>query len=307
MQKLFGALDLGGSFLKYAYGNKAKGIVFHDRIAIAKPDNNEHIFGVISEAIRIIKEKEPKIEYFGMGTPGTVNVERGVVTGVTPNLPNIVNIEMKKEIEKRNNIKVHIENDANIMCYAEASKHADQNVLGITIGTGIGSGFVYNNEIYHGQNHSALELGHTIVNINGRKCKCGKIGCAEAYCSANSMLAICNESFPELEIKSIADLLDLTNVNSKVHRKVEELLTYLGVTIANAITILDPHVVCIGGGVVDIPNFDFSFLQNIIKEYLAINYQGTLITKANFGNQAGIYGGILIAEIKYLEHFLLDK
>ncbi|HOQ80581.1 MAG TPA: ROK family protein, partial [Candidatus Cloacimonadota bacterium] len=109
------------------------------------------------------------------------------------------------------------------------------------------------------------------------------------------------------EIKSIADLLDLTNVNSKVHRKVEELLTYLGVTIANAITILDPHVVCIGGGVVDIPNFDFSFLQNIIKEYLAINYQGTLITKANFGNQAGIYGGILIAEIKYLEHFLLDK
>ncbi|MDD2651036.1 MAG: ROK family protein, partial [Candidatus Cloacimonetes bacterium] len=236
-----------------------------------------------------------------------VDVDRGMITGITPNLPNIQNIAFKKEIEKNNNIKVYLENDANLMSYAEASLYPSQSVLGITIGTGIGSGFIYQNDIFRGQNYSAIELGHTIVNLGGRRCKCGKFGCVEAYSSANSMLAICREEFPNLEINNIAHLLKIGKENKEIKSKINLLNSYLAMTIANAVSTLDPQVVCIGGGVVEIKDFDFDFLKQKIKGFLASNYQCVKIVKAQFENRAGIYGGILIAESKYLEHNLLYK
>ncbi|MDD2651290.1 MAG: hypothetical protein PHF36_09190, partial [Candidatus Cloacimonetes bacterium] len=69
-QKLFGALDLGGSFLKFAYGNTEKGIIYHDRIQIKEPDNNDFIFDAIKQAVNIINKHEQSVKTFGMGTPG---------------------------------------------------------------------------------------------------------------------------------------------------------------------------------------------------------------------------------------------
>jgi len=303
--KLYGALDLGGSFLKYAYGNSRHGIIYDGRLQVMDATNNSCLLEVIHQAIQEIRAMRPDIDSFGMGSPGTVNVNKGMVTGVTPNLPELVKLELKKEIEARDKINIHIENDANLMAYAEASLYPGQSVLGITIGTGIGSGFVNENGIFHGQDYSALEIGHSIVELDGRQCKCGKKGCVEAYSSATSVMDICAETFPEIQFETIADLYQKSQQNVALNQKIRELNRFLALGIANTIMVLNPAVVCIGGGVVDIDSYDFEYLRKEILDLLMGNYKTTLISKAHFGNRAGIYGGLLIAESCFLEHNLL--
>lgn len=299
--KLFAGLDLGGSFLKFGIGNKDQGIIDHDKIAVINPNNENAVLDTISLAINIILNSHSDISEFAMGSPGTVNTIKGIVTGVTPNIPCLTRINLKQEIEMRHNISIHIENDANIMALAEKTFYPDKSLLGITVGTGIGSGFVNENGIFRGDFFSALELGHTIVENNGRNCKCGKQGCVESYSSAPSIIDQCNQRFPDLKDKSIGELYKIADSNQILNDYLNSRQSYLAIGIANAIMILNPSVVVIGGGVVDIPQYDFNFMKSSILHHLQGQYRNTIIEKAKFGNQAGIFGAICLAESFFLE------
>lgn len=297
--RYYGALDLGGSFLKYAYGNLEDKIVYDSKIAIEDPQNIESVLNTIKKAIDHIKEMYPELECIGMGCPGTVNNDLGIITGVSPNIPGLVKIKLREEIEKRNKVRVFLENDANLMALSQTYFYPGKSILGITIGTGIGSGFVDKNGIFHGEGYSALEVGHTIVVNRGRKCKCGKQGCVEAYSSASSVLEIIQEKFPELGIRTIGELYDISRDNESVKEEVDRLNELLGQAISNAIMILNPSVVTIGGGVCEIESYDFIHLKKRILDNLLESYKICLIEKASLNNKAGIFGGVILAEISF--------
>lgn len=299
--KLFAGLDLGGTFLKYAYGNINQGILYHDKIAVNNPNDESSILNTISEAINNIKKIQPEINIFAMGSPGTVNSVKGIVTGVTPNIPCLTRMNLKNDIEKRHKISIQIENDANLMALAEKTYFPNKSLLGFTVGTGIGSGFVNENGIFRGDFFSALEVGHTIVEKNGRQCKCGKQGCVESYSSAPSVIEQCQSQFPDLNFKTIGDLYILAESDLSLKNYLNERQAFLAVGIANAIMILNPSVVIIGGGVVDIPQYDFSYIKSIILEHLQGQYRNTIIEKAKLGNLAGVFGAICLAETSCLE------
>ena len=119
-----------------------------------------------------------------MGSPGPLDRARGIVI-VSPNL-GWHNFPLRDEVSKRVNLPTALDNDANCATLGEwwcGAAKGGRNVVGITIGTGIGGGLIFDGKLYHGSSDGAGEIGHTTIDPTGRRCKCGNYGCLEAYAS----------------------------------------------------------------------------------------------------------------------------
>jgi glucokinase len=300
MKYIFASFDLGGSFLKYGMGTIESSIQYNSLLPVESSDVR-YLYSLFTSAYEDLKNHLAKDEILAsacIGSPGTANAKTGKIEGINPNLKGWTGANPVKELQPLWNIPIYIDNDANLMTYGEYSAYPKaDSILGITIGTGIGSGYVNHRGIFHGSSYSALEIGHTIVELDGLQCNCGKKGCAEAYSSANSMIRIISGLMPSLRKATIKDILDKAQEDDFVKQHVERSLSLLAIAISNAVTILNPAVLIIGGGVVDITSFPYSFLKQKILEYLMIDHKRNLIiNKAKYGNKAAILGGIILAE-----------
>ena len=296
---VFAGLDLGGSSLKFGFGNKGTGFLSFKR---RKHGNSgrEEIYDLLKYAVTDILENcsgKYSLRAIALGSPGNIQNTTGEVLYNSPNLKNWVGANPVRFLSQKFNLPVLIENDANLMTFGESqAKSRDKvSLLGITIGTGIGSGFVLNNSIYHGDSYAALELGHTIVVPGGKKCVCGKLGCLEAY-TAIPALEKEAESVTG-EKRNIAQMLKIYQHNNDIARIINNAYDKIGLVIANAITVLDPKYVIIGGGVTECSAFDICPLSDSISKYLNSYQIGQVhIEKAVLKNRAGVWGAITLAE-----------
>jgi glucokinase len=200
----------------------------------------------------------------GVGAPGPLDRQRGVVV-VAPNL-GWRNLPLRDLIADRVGLTATLDNDANCATLGEwwtgAAKGA-QHVIGITIGTGIGGGIILDGRLFHGASDVAGEIGHTTIDSNGRRCKCGNYGCLEAYTSGP---AIAERAREALEIGQASMLPDM--VQGRIDRitaqtvyeasergdvvareVVRDTARFLGAGIANLLNIFNPDVVVVAGGV----------------------------------------------------------
>jgi len=300
MKNIYAAFDLGGSYLKYGMGTIENSIQYDSSLSVNSSEI-QYLYSLFTHAFSDLKDHLAKEEIIAgacIGSPGTANSKTGRIEGINPNLPGWTGANPIKALSPIWNIPIYLDNDANLMTYGEFSSYPEaDSMLGITIGTGIGSGFVNAGGIFHGSTYSALEVGHTIVEKDGLLCNCGKKGCAEAYGSANSIIKIISEMIPSLRKATIKDILDRARVDNVVKIQIECSFSLLAIAIANAVTILNPAVLIIGGGVVDIDSFPYSFLKKKILENLMIDHKRKLlINKARYGNKAALLGGIILAD-----------
>ena len=294
--KYYAGFDLGGSSLKYGYGNIEEGLKFF------KTKNHEEktlealkqiLKDAYDDITNSVIDSEIKIEGLGMATPGIVNNDTVVVLGSTPNLPFLKGLNLKELLEEITNVPVAVENDANLMTLAESINVQEENILGITIGSGIGTGFVHKKRIFKGEHYKAMEAGHMIIKPNGRLCLCGKKGCVEAYSSADSMKKIIGDQFPEFKKLPINEILKLTDFRIKlILRELQDVLAH---AIANLIVVLDPGIVFIGGGIIETESYDFKYLKNQINAFLSNDYKNFTVKKAVLGNRAGVMGGVMLS------------
>ena len=297
------AMDLGGSFLKFGVGSDGK-IDFDSKIPV-KNHTKEGIEKLLVTSVKdIIRDNglEGKLGCIALGTPGCVNNKTGDILGFTPNIPGLLHVNPKTLLENEFNVPVFIENDANLMTFGEASLYDfSKSVLGFTVGTGIGSGFVSGTDIFHGSTYMSMEMGHLTIVPEGEKCKCGKQGCTEVYSSVTGMLnRIKEKKIPEIQNDDLTIYNVLTNLsmNEEVRSVIDDSINVLGVAIANGITILNPEVVLIGGGVLDIESYPFSQLKDVILENIDnVHRNFILIKRAELGNRAALIGGICLGDI----------
>ncbi|MCB5230329.1 MAG: ROK family protein [Candidatus Cloacimonas sp.] len=299
---IYVGLDLGATFLKYGYGNSELGLQKLTKrsidTSVSRAALLEALVDSTNELIEPLRNNHT-LKGITLGTPGSVNPVTGEVLGSTPNIENWGGVNPKTVLEDTFQCPIYIENDANLMAYGEAqsAELRGKSILGVTIGTGIGGGLIINNDIFRGSNYSALELGHTIVVSNGRLCACGKHGCVEAYSSAKSIMydilhAHVHPCGVELEIA-----LSEVKTNPTVARIFYEAYDKLGLAIANSVTLLDPEVIIIGGGITECTNFDLTPLKTAIFRYLTPEQKESLeIKTAALRNSAAVWGGILLAE-----------
>ncbi len=268
--RLFGGIDIGGT--------KILALVVDDSGAIISMSKKktkgeagfkavcERANAALREAAEIENVKMESLEAVGIGVPVPVMVD-----GTTPpaaNLPGWKNAPLIKTMETLTGRPCFAENDCNAGTYGEyvwgAGKGA-KTLIGFFVGTGLGGGIIFHDQLIVGENHMATELGHVIVQEGGRICSCGHKGCLEAY-AAKSGLArrLAWDTIMEGRKSMLTQMVpdgDFANIKSsalqEAYRKgdavavdaLNEMAHYLGVGIANYITILGPDQIVIGGGV----------------------------------------------------------
>ncbi len=218
----------------------------------------------IAEVLGNFGGKEEDVVGIGVGAPGPLN--RG--TGVLLEAPNLGwrDFPLRDLVSKAVGLPAEVDNDANCATFGEwwmGAGRGSRTLVGLTLGTGIGGGFIVNGELHHGASDAAGEFGHMTIDSTGRKCKCGNYGCLEAYASGPNIAARAVEGI-ESGIESVlVDLVegDLDKITAATvyegvvlgdpyaHEVMKETAKFLGVGVANLINALNPDAVVIAGGV----------------------------------------------------------
>jgi glucokinase len=308
MKKKIGiGIDLGGSSIKYALGTAQGEILNSSKRPSHADETSEIIINEIAEAIFEMSGFAKSIglnpSVIGIGTPGSVDVTRGLLKGSTPNFRCWHNIAIKDEIEKIVDLPVFVDNDANVMALGEAKFGAGighKNIVCLTVGTGIGGGIILNGELFRGSNFSGAELGHMTIKHDGRKCRCGGKGCLERYASASAMIDSFLKKSPDHRFPD-----DKNNINVKyiftqkkmgnplAREVIEKSTYYLGRGIANFINIFNPTIIIIGGGVAEAGKAYLKQVEDIAFQYaMDCAKENVKIVGAKLGNKAGYLGAL---------------
>lgn len=312
--KYYVGIDLGGT-------NIVAGVVDENYkiIATAKTKTNcprpdkaiaDDMAKMALEAVKNAKLTIDDIEWVGIGTPGIANNKTGIIE-YSNNL-GFNNTPMVKYIQETIDKPVFIENDANAAAYGEyvagAAKGAE-NAVCITLGTGVGGGIIIDGKIYSGSNFAGAEIGHTVIEVDGAKCSCGRKGCFEAYSSATGLIRMTKEAIaenPECIMAKMADekgkvtartSFDAMRAGDPVAKAlVDKYIKYLAAGITNTINIFQPDILCIGGGVCNEGDPLLLPVRELVKKevYTRNSPKNTEIVIAKLGNDAGIIGAAFL-------------
>ena len=253
-----------------------------------------------------------QVRAVGIGAPGAVDAEDGRVI-FAPNL-DWKDVPLRKELEKRLDMPVFVENDCNL-CALAVHVHElggkPRHMIGLFIGTGIGAGLILNGELFTGHTHSAGEVGHMVILAGGPRCGCGNDGCFEAVASRTAIFkriaaglkdgekTVLTETLGEnLKDLRSGDLRRAIRRGDKfVAKVVEEAANYIGLAVGNLINIFSPEVVMLGGGVIEA--LEQEVMPTIIKSALDHVLPGTTkgleIMASKLADNAGIVGGAVLA------------
>ena len=273
-------VDLGGTNIKTALVTQQGKIIKKYEIPTEAKKGTKTVINNIITSIETVKIKN--IVGIGIGSPGPLNYKTGVITNPV-NLP-FRNTPLKNIIEKKLKLKTFLDNDANCFALAEAifgqGKKYD-NVVGITLGTGFGGGIVINKKPYHGKNNAA-EFGHTTINYDGPKSKCGNDGCIETHVAARGITSIYNKKSDPYSIQKLS-----FKGNIRAIKTYEKMGYYLGIGLTNILYALDPDIIVIGGKISNAWKFFNKSMNKAVKErYFS---KPCKIVKSNL-KEAGILG-----------------
>lgn len=249
----------------------------------------------------------------GIGAPGSVDFSAGTVI-FAPNMEGWKDVPLKKELEKVLDVPVFVENDGNIAVlgvHTAELKAKPKHVIGIFVGTGIGGGLILNGELHSGFGHTAGEIGHMVLEVDGPKCGCGNKGCFEALASRTAIFQRIKSGIKEGEKTLLTEMLgdDLEDLRSGdlrrairrgdkfVDRVVEDAAEYIGIATANLINILNPEVVVLGGGVIAaLEDEMMGIIVETANDYaMAGTMKGVEIIASKLGDDAGITGAAVLA------------
>lgn len=308
-------IDLGGTNIAVGIVDQNKKIIGSAKVKTNAPRPAKEIADDMARAVSLALTDTglslDDIECVGVGTPGSVISETGVV--VYANNLGFFNVPLGEMLSKKLGKKVTVENDANAAAYGEyiagAGKGA-RNFIALTLGTGVGGGIIIDGKIYSGSNYAGGELGHTVIQMDGQTCTCGRNGCFEAYASATALIrqtkqamlrfpksnmwALCDNNINNASGRTAFDAM--RNGDSAAAEVVKEYTHFVAVGVANMINIFQPDVLCIGGGISNEGETLMKPIRDFVKgENYARNMEHLTVLKvASLANDAGIIGAAFL-------------
>lgn len=247
----------------------------------------------------------------GVGCGGPLDPHTGVIQD-PPNLPGWVNVPLVQRLQDALAIPVYLDNDANAAALGEhmfgAGRGVD-NLVYLTISTGVGGGIIIDNRLYQGVNGNAGEIGHMSVAYNGRLCNCGARGCLEAYASGTNIAARAREAIMAGHTSAMTALAGSVDkiTGETVEQAIRmgdpvavriwvETIEILGVGIANVINIFNPRRVVLGGGITNFGDLLFVPLRQVaLARAMGPLAQVVDIVPAQLGGQVGVLGAVAVA------------
>lgn len=277
------------------------------------------IEGVILDTIKETGASRQDFLGIGMGAPGPLDREKGIVV-VAPNL-GWRNFPLRERVTSRLKLPVSIDNDANCATVGEwwlGAARGGTNVVGITIGTGIGGGLIFDGKLYHGSSDVAGEIGHTTIDVNGRYCKCGNYGCLEAYASGPAIATRAREALIREDTASMLPAMvdgQLDKITAEIvydaakkgdglaNEIVRDTARYLGAGIATLLNVVNPDVVVIAGGVTRAGEALFAPLRTEVRRRaFSPAVEACRIVPAELPGTAGVVGAVATFKMDTFGH-----
>lgn len=317
--KYYVGIDLGGTNIVAGVVDENYNIISKASTKTNCPRPEKEIADDMAKmALQAVKNANLEIsdiEWIGIGTPGIANSATGIIERA--NNLGFVNTPMVKYIKETIDKPVFIENDANAAAYGEfvagAAKEA-RNAICVTLGTGVGAGIIIDGKIYSGSNYAGAEIGHTVIEVDGAECSCGRKGCFEAYSSATGLIRMSKEAMeknPDSIMNKMAHekggkvtartSFDAMRAGDKSAKEVvDKYIKYLAAGITNTINIFQPDILCIGGGVCNEGDPLLLPVKALVEneDFAKNSEKRTEIVIAKLGNDAGIIGAAFLGNAK---------
>ncbi len=308
-------VDLGGMTIKAGIVDAAGNIIYKDSCDTLAERENSEILKSMGDLVLSLIEKSDisvnEIESVGVGSPGTVDPDTGVILSAY-NL-GFENVGIKEALEKQLKLPVYVENDANCAAIAEyfaGNGKGYNSVFLVTVGTGIGGGLVKDGKCDSGAFFSGGEFGHMVIRTKGNPCTCGRLGCFESHNSATALIkelkargcenmdsilmSLVDGDIEKLSPKVLFEAIEKDcSLSKDIFR---EYCEYFSDALANYINIFEPEIILIGGGI-------SKQGENFLKDIREMTYKKTFnkkskvkIETAKFFNDAGIIGASFVTK-----------
>ena len=288
-------VDLGGTNLRAAAISKDGKILDKVSVDTNAAGGSEAVIADIVQSITGLRSRQTglRLAGVGIGVPGFILLAEGRILN-SNNLPYFENYPVRDEIEKRLGTPVILENDANAAALGEkwmgTGSNVDDLVL-LTLGTGVGGGIISKGRVVHGFLGMAGELGHITVVPNGNPCGCGNTGCLEKHASATAVeatakLLALGDNLTSLDVYNMA-----LEGNEAAKRVFDSMGQALGVALAMLVNTFNFPLYLLSGGV--LPAWDFfapAMLAELSRRSFTYRNSKTRVERAMLGNQAGLYG-----------------
>lgn len=310
--RYFIGIDLGGTNIAAAVVDEYGVIYGRAKKKTNAPRPYNEVFDDMALCAREAAAKSgisyDDIENVGIGSPGAIDKETGTIE-FSNNLA-FYNVPIVEYMEKALNKKVYVDNDANAAAWGEflvGGGKKCNNMIMITLGTGVGSGIVIDGKLFGGAYGKGAELGHMAFIMNGEKCTCGKRGCFEAYASATALVRMTKDAMKKNPDSDMWKLCrgKLSNASGRTAFKakdaaakgvVKEYLGCLTDGIVSIVNMFQPNIICIGGGVSHEGKKILAPIAKGIEKYSFARFgaKQTVVELATLGNDAGIIGAALL-------------
>ncbi len=294
------ALDLGGTNARFAAVRRDGEILARVRVPTPTDGSTAAMLDTIAggfEQLRSRISNELVPIAVAAAVPATISSETGVL-GQLPNVPALEGVDLRAVLSERLGLTAVLENDATAATIGEhwmgASKGID-NVVGVTLGTGVGGGLIIEGKAYRGKDGTAGEIGHVCVEPEGHPCGCGSRGCVEQYSSGTAIVRMAVEAGIDadtpLKVYDLAKQGDGRAISVFV-----KMGTYLGIAFSGLVNVLNPDTIVIGGGVS--AGWDL-FIERVRHEVNERAFREPAervnIVRASLGEDAGVLGAALVA------------
>ncbi len=309
-------IDVGGTNVKIALVDDRGKIIYSNSVPTRAEMGYEYTVNNIKQAIYdLMKETKlttKDIEGIGFGFPGQVDYKAGIVRNA-PNIPGWVEVPIAKLIEDEFKIPTRVDNDVRCAALGELNYGAGkgcENLICITVGTGIGSGLIINGKLVRGATNAAGEIGHIKLQIHdGPICGCGDTGCLEAFASGPSIVAMAEDyirggkSTKFREMASGGEIspyivCEAAKAGDPVAKRIFTIMgEYIGIGLASVVNLLNPEKIIVGGGVADAGDLLLDPLRETLKKRaMKIAGAAVEVVPAQLGNTAGVIGASLLIE-----------
>ena len=308
-------IDLGGTNVRLALVGRQGEVLYRDRWSTQVEQGFDRLIGRLSEQILSACDRGPQVGAVGIGTPGAVLFDEGIVT-TSPNFPDWEDVPLKTILEKaleEKGLSVAVDNDANLIALAEAWQGAAKgakSVVCFTLGTGVGGGIVLGDQVWRGFLGMAGEVGHLTIDPDGPLCGCGNHGCVEVFASATGLSNQVRAALAEGALSALSgpaartdgviparEIFECAVAGDRLAKDVLERFGWgLGVGVANVINVLNVQRVVIAGGISQAWDlYRDAMFREVRAHVYSIAGERTEILPAALGDDAGVIGAARIA------------
>lgn len=275
----------------------------HHRSRVPTPRGADAIENALVDLIATVERSIGTASSVGLGVPGLITRDGVIVS--SPNLPDVENFEVRRRLERRLARPIAVDNDANCAARAEwrvGAARGHDDVLVVTLGTGIGGGIVSGGRLLRGWNGFAGEIGHLVVVADGRECACGRRGCWEQYASGTALGRLAREarengaSWPDSGVDAVDVRRAAESGDVGAGRVIDEFGRWVALGVASLVHAFDPSVIVIGGGVAHEAEMLRAATRRWLGEFLYASHvrRHPAVVLARHGEDAGALGAAFL-------------